>query len=143
MQLVNRDTDYAFRALQYLAGTDDSVVSVTELSEALRIPHPFLRRVLQKMARRGYLRSSRGRGGGFQLASAPENISLRDLIAVFQKPIDLGHCYIRGEVCADVRTCQLHRKLKSLERTMNDELESTTVASLMSEQKPDAANGGT
>jgi Rrf2 family protein len=142
MQLVNRDTDYAFRALQYLASTDDSVISVTELAEALEIPHPFLRRVLQKMARRGFLRSSRGRGGGFQLAAAPESISLRELIAVFQKPLDLGHCYVRGEICADVRTCRLHRKLKALERTMNDELESTTLASLMKPRPADAVTGG-
>ena len=53
MKLLTRDTDYAVRALLAMAGKK-SIVSVADLVAALKIPGPFLRRILQRLARRGW-----------------------------------------------------------------------------------------
>ena len=84
MKLITRDTDYAVRALCYMAGTKRQMVSVPDLVKELKVPGPFLRKILQILNKKGVLRSSKGRGGGFMLAGAPKKIFLVDLMEIFQ-----------------------------------------------------------
>jgi Rrf2 family protein len=83
MKLLNRDTDYAVKALLYITQNNPKRMSVSELVKALDIPRPFLRKILQILNREGVLDSSRGKGGGFVLAVPPEKILLTCLIDIF------------------------------------------------------------
>ena len=87
MKLLTRNTDYAVRAICYMAKRGEGVISVTELVKSLKIPRPFLRKILQTLNKKGIVRSSKGIGGGFRLAVAPGKIYLVDLIKVFQGPL--------------------------------------------------------
>lgn len=63
-RLINRDTDYAVRALRCMAQRLNEVVSVGELAPELDVPRPYLRRILQTLAQHDVLSSYRGRGAG-------------------------------------------------------------------------------
>jgi len=89
LKLITRNTDYAIRALCYIATHKADVVSVKELVRCLKIPRPFLRKILQGLNKKGILRSYKGKGGGFVLAVGPEKIFIGDLIRIFQGPIKL------------------------------------------------------
>ncbi len=67
MKLITRNTDYAMRALCYIARQRERSVPVPEMVAALKIPRPFLRKIVQTLGREGVLRSSRGRGAVFYL----------------------------------------------------------------------------
>ena len=49
MKLLTKETDYAVRALVYLAANRDRFVSSREISKEEEIPLPYLRRILQKL----------------------------------------------------------------------------------------------
>ena len=49
MKLITRNTDYAIRALCFIARKKKQVVSVKELVSKLRIPKPFLRKISQRL----------------------------------------------------------------------------------------------
>ena len=51
MKLITKDTDYAVRAIMYIAGSDKKIVSTAELMENLRLPRPFLRKILQVLVK--------------------------------------------------------------------------------------------
>ena len=68
MKLINRDTDYAVRALSYILRRKDKIVTAAELVRELDMPRPFLRKILQSLNKNGFLKSQRGKGGGFILA---------------------------------------------------------------------------
>jgi len=68
MKLITKDADNAIVALLALARGKGKTMSAAELSGQLGIPHPFMRRILQKLAARGTVASRRGMGGGFTLA---------------------------------------------------------------------------
>ena len=135
MTLITKDTDYAVRALCYMAQNGGVIVTVSELSSVLEIPRPFLRRILQTLNKKRVLRSHKGRNGGFQLGKPAHKIFLVDLIVIFQGPVKLTKCVIRKSICPDVRTCFLRKKIKAIEKFVESELESTTVASLLAEGK--------
>ncbi len=131
MALLNRDTDYAVRALRYLAQSDDAAVSVARMAPELGVPRPYLRRILQELARHGILQSFRGRRGGFRLNRRPEEIMLTDVIELFQGELDFASCVVRGELCRNAPTCPLRRTIKDVEELAVERLEQTSLASLL------------
>ena len=133
MKLINRDTDYAVKALLYIVQKNPKRMSVSELVNALDIPRPFLRKILQTLNREGVLNSFKGVGGGFVLAMPPEEILLTRLIDIFQKPVKLTECIFKEKICSEVRTCPLKKRIDAIEQHVISELESITLDSLLKE----------
>jgi len=131
MRLINRDTDYAVKALLYIAKNNPKRVSVTELVEELDIPRPFLRKILQTLNKEGVLSSSKGKGGGFVLAIPSKEILLLRLIDIFQNSVKFTDCNFREKICTDVGTCPLKNRINGIERHVISELKSTTIESLL------------
>lgn len=128
---MTRDTDYAVRALIFIAKEGRRVVSVTEMSDRLKIPRSFLRKILQLLSKRGIVKSRRGQGGGFELVLQPARIHLSDLIGVFQGEVKFSDCILKGDVCADVSRCVLRQRITDVERHLLAELKAITLKSLL------------
>ncbi|HLD82875.1 MAG TPA: Rrf2 family transcriptional regulator [Candidatus Omnitrophota bacterium] len=131
MKLITRETDYAVRALAYIAGQKKEVVPVSELVKELTIPRAFLRKLLQILNRKGILKSYKGNGGGFALAKRAREIFLVDLIKIFQGPLQVSECLFKRDICPDISTCLLKNKLGRIERRVVSELKSINLASLL------------
>jgi len=133
MKLLNRDTDYAIKALLYIVKKDPERISVSELVKELDIPRPFLRKILQTLNKEGVLRSSKGKGGGFVLAIPSKEIGLIRLIEIFQNSVALTDCIFRDKICTDIGTCPLKNKIDAIEQHIISELKSTTIETLLKE----------
>lgn len=131
MKLLTRDTDYAVRALCFIAKAKQEIVSVAQLVRCLKIPRPFLRKILQVLNQKKLLISYKGQGGGFRLAVAPNRIFLIDLMEIFQGKLKLNECLFKKKVCPSVKTCVLKKKIDAIERHTISELKTITVASLL------------
>ncbi|HOX54687.1 MAG: Rrf2 family transcriptional regulator [Candidatus Omnitrophica bacterium] len=133
MKLITRDTDYAIRALRYIAAHKDSIVSVAELVDRLKIPRPFLRKLLQILNKEGLLESIKGQGGGFRLCCSARKIYLVDLMKIFQGDLTLNECRFKKLLCPNTKTCLLRKRLNRIEKYVIKELKSITLASLIGE----------
>ncbi len=116
MKLITRDTDYAIRAIGCIANSKEDVVDVGFLSKNLKVPRPFLRKILQILTKKGILNSLKGRGGGFSLNVDPKKITVLNLIEIFQGPFQLNEHKFRGKRCHNVNLCDLKKKLDKIER---------------------------
>jgi Rrf2 family protein len=134
VKLINRDTDYALRALIHIAKNSQRI-SVTEIASKLDIPKPFLRKILQILNKEGILISYKGKGGGFLLAIPPKKILLGDLINIFQGPVKLADCVIKKKICSDIKTCPLRKRIRALEKHVVSELKSTTLDDLVQDDR--------
>jgi len=130
MKLITRDTDYAVRALVYIAKQKKKIISAKELVKILRIPKPFLRKILQRLNKAKLLKSYKGKGGGFKLLGSPQGIRLTDLIELSQGDIKLNTHMLKNSLCPHIKTCVLRRKLNEIERHVISELRKITIASL-------------
>jgi len=131
MKLITRDTDYALRALSYVARKKKDIFTVTGLVKELNIPRAFLRKILQKLNKAGILRSHRGAGGGFLLAKKASKIYLVDLIEIFQGPLNINECFFKKIPCPNRGVCILRKRIKNIEKRVLKELKAITVSSLL------------
>lgn len=131
MKLITRDTDYALRVVSYLAKNKNKQASVSELVKALKIPRPFLRKILQALSKKGIFRSSKGQGGGFLLLKKPAKIFLVDLMQAFQGELKLNECFFKKMPCPNIKKCSLRKKIDKIERYLINELSTITVMSLL------------
>jgi len=131
MKLITRDTDYALRALAFMAKNKGKLFSAGQLVRELGIPRPFLRKILQLLHKRGVLRAEMGSGGGFGLAKSPNKIFLIDLMRIFQGPLVLNECLFKKRICPDRKNCILRKKIERIEKMATRELGFITVGSLI------------
>jgi len=131
MKLMTRDTDYAIRAMCFIAQKKDKIISVSELFKKTGIPRPFLRKILQILNNKGLLKSYKGKGGGFQLNNISREISLLDLIEAFQGPFELNKHIFKNKLCMHVKKCKLKKKIDNIEKKVKEELRKITLASLI------------
>lgn len=131
MKLLRRDTDAALKALLLIAQDSGRRMDTASLSQKMNISRPFLRRILQELQKKGFLKSAKGKGGGFWLELKPENIRILRVIEAFQGKVELQECLFQENLCPDVRTCLLRKKILELEATMVKELKNLTLEDLL------------
>jgi len=131
MKLITRDTDYALRALCYIAKKKGAIVSVSELVLKLGIPRPFLRKSLQTLNKKKLLVSRKGLGGGFILSRSAESISLLRLIEIFQGPFRLNECNFKRQICPRRNACRLKKRIDRIEEFVVRAISSITIKGLI------------
>ena len=121
-------TKYAIRAVCHIAHLAPGArAQVREISEALDIPPAFLSKILQDLARKGILASSKGPGGGFQLNCSPSETSLFTLVQAVEGPPAEGDCILGLILCADDTKCPIHDTWKDIQNAFRERMESTSI----------------
>jgi Rrf2 family protein len=131
MKLINRDVDYAARALVFIARANKPTVSVVKMTAEVGVSGPFLRKIMQKLQKAGFVHSVKGKGGGFSLARSPKSINLSQLIAALQGEIRLNECVFRQKLCQQHASCILRHKIAAMESRLVSEIEGITLSDLI------------
>ena len=120
-------TDYALRVLMYLTGEAERS-TIAEIAEFFEISKDHLAKVAQRLARLGYIHSMRGIGGGLELAKAPKNISVGEVISDFEGSTHLLDCVVaERKICAIQPGCKLRGVLATAEKIQLDYLNSVSL----------------
>ena len=135
MKLLTRETDYAIRTLGCIAATKENTVTVTDLAKKLNMPRSFLRKILQLLSSKKLLKSFKGAGGGFALAVEPEEITILNVMEIFQGQFRLQEHIFRGKACPEIKTCTLKKKIDKMEEELIVKLKSITITDLLKGQK--------
>ncbi|KZK73553.1 MAG: Rrf2 family transcriptional regulator [Pelodictyon luteolum] len=131
MKVLNKNTDYAVRALLSLAGSQGVYMSAKTIATEQDIPYQFLRRLLQELIRHRLVVSREGASGGFMLKRDPDGIGLRELIEIFQGPVQVSECLFRKKLCLNRARCVLRHQILRIEQVVRDEFEKITIGSLL------------
>lgn len=95
---VGRRVDYAVRALAYLAGqSPGKVVSRTEIQKKQDIPSHYLSKIMKDLVAGGFVYPHKGPKGGFTLARAAKDISIKDVYESVEGPLVLMPSVEKGE----------------------------------------------
>ena len=131
----------ALHAGVFLAGRPEQVCPAGVMASALRVSEAHLVKVLQRLARAGLVRGTRGPGGGFVLARPPARIRLRDLYEAIEGPLKPVVCLFPHRVCRG-RNCILRGQLRDVSRQSVAYLTKTTLGALagMSWRRPDGGS---
>ncbi len=115
-------------ALVELSREPGSCLSTSRIAQATGAPEAHLSKVLQRLARGGYVESIRGPGGGYRLALPPEKICTLHLFELLGGPFTPHGCELSG--CQD-RPCLIGAMIDELTLSLRDYLASRTLAHLL------------
>lgn len=104
-------TDYALRVLMYAATAGDRLITVEETAIAYGISRAHLMKVVNVLTRAGFIKSVRGRSGGFTLAMPPEDINLGAVVRATEPDFDLVECFGTGNQCIITKRCRFPQVL--------------------------------
>ena len=135
MKVLNKETDYAVRALISLGMKSDGWVSAKAISDEQAIPYQFLRRILQELIRNGLVESKEGAGGGVRLGKNPAEIGVAAVIEIFQGKVQVSDCMFRKQLCSNRANCVLRHQIMRIERMVNDEFSKVTIGKLIDDLK--------
>src|SRR5580698_10004433 len=86
--MISKKTIYGLEAVILLAKHYDSgSVLITDLAREGHIPKKFLEAILLELRKEGILNSKKGKGGGYVLAKAPQDIRVGDIIRKLEGPL--------------------------------------------------------
>jgi Rrf2 family iron-sulfur cluster assembly transcriptional regulator len=131
MMIYSRSAEYAIRAFVFLAAVPPGKYAmVKQIAEESDIPSHFLAKILQQLARQGFLRSSKGPTGGFALRFPATEINLLQLVEAIDGLADYQRCIGGMTECNDQMRCGMHDSWKALRSRIIEYLEGTTVEDL-------------
>ncbi len=130
--MITREADYAIRTVLYLTQhSSEGAVATTEISEKMQIPYRFLRKISHHLVEAGILATHRGKQGGIFLARKPAEISLLDVLELFdQRAINLNICCQDLDACDRSRQCPIHTRLEQLQKKLRAEYAACTFDEL-------------
>jgi len=131
MLKLTKKADYGLISLKHLAlhGQHKSA-SAKEMAEAYRIPMPILSKVLQKLAREGFLVSEQGTNGGYRLARDPSTITALEVIRAIDGPILLTACFTKQGDCELTSKCIVREPLRRVLEGIQNLLGSITISDI-------------
>lgn len=135
MQLT-RYSDLSLRVLIYLAVRPDQLATIDEISEAYDISRAHLMKVVHQLGRGGFIETQRGRGGGFQLARPPEEITVGDVLRFSEDKMDVVECFDPStSQCRIESACGLKGVLREALDAFLDTLDRYSLADLVSRRR--------
>lgn len=131
---ISRKSEYALRALVSLARERRSW-GIQELSERENIPVKFLEQILLALRHAGLLTSKRGVGGGYTLHRAADEITVAEIVRIFDGPLAPVPCAAERPVekctCPDPRTCPVRLLMSRVRADLAAALENQTIGDML------------
>jgi Rrf2 family protein len=132
MKLSTRSR-YGTRILVDLARhNNQGPVQIGEISKRQDISVKYLEQLIRPLKQASLVESVRGPKGGHMLAKKPEDITLGQIVRLFEGQSDLVECVSNPEKCNMADDCQVRLAWRDATRVLYEKLDSTTIADLMS-----------
>jgi len=136
MLRFTKRADYGLIAIHYIAvNQEDGAMSVKRIAETFNIPHELLAKILQRLAKKGFIDSHNGPKGGYVLSRAPEKITVGQVIRALEGPINIVSCLEHLD-CPQLARCNLRRPAQKIQASISYLLDTMTLAELMGDTIP-------
>jgi Rrf2 family protein len=140
--VFNKETEYALRGLVYIQTQNfiDRRPGITEIAKEIGAPHFYTAKILQQMARLGFVNSLKGKGGGFHFEQKKGELPLKDLILAIEGGKTFSGCGIGLKQCDELNPCPLHEQFAPIRDAINKLVTEETVQSLARKKLNNPAN---
>jgi len=117
-------------AVSYLAEiqADDRLAGSSEIAEARELSRALVAKILTLLSAAGLVTGKSGPTGGYRLTRAPGEVSLLDVVRIFESVEDMVMCPFGPNWCGVRNKCPLHDKLLEIRDDVRARLERETFA---------------
>ncbi|GMW01643.1 MAG: hypothetical protein AMXMBFR84_27800 [Candidatus Hydrogenedentota bacterium] len=132
--MLPKSSEYALRAVVWLAREPGRTASADLLAERTKVPRRYLHKVLQDLVGGGLVRSQPGPGGGYALAQRPEDITILDVVSSVAPLERIRSCPLG--LPSHTKLCPLHSELDQVYAAAERALGRVTIAKLLRSASP-------
>ena len=130
MKLSTRSR-YGARILIELARRgSDAPVQVSQISREQDIPAKYLEQLVRTLKAASLISSVRGAKGGHILTKAADEITLGEVVRLFEGQYELVECISRPGKCEKADMCRVRLAWKSATEALYEKLDTITIADL-------------
>ena len=125
-------------ALNLAKRVGDGPITGREIASSERLPGDYVEQILLRLRRAGLVNSTRGARGGYMLARAADEISVREVIAASELGTFDLHCVshpVGEERCAESQSCSIRPVWMLLQQKIDDVLESVHLGDLLVDER--------
>jgi Rrf2 family nitric oxide-sensitive transcriptional repressor len=125
-------TDYSLRVLIYLASEPGQRATIADIATSFDVSEHHLTKVVHFLGKHGWLINVRGKGGGMELAMAPHDIVVGQVVRQTEGAAVLAECFDpeRSANCCIARICRLRGILREAVDAFYGVLDRYTLADL-------------
>ena len=136
MRLTIR-TNLAMRALMFCAVNPDTIVRKSDIAAACNASENHLGLVINQLAQRGFIQTTRGRHGGLKLGRPADQITVGGVFRVLESDLPFAECFSATEnTCPLAGICRLNATLCKALEAFYATLDGVTIADLIRDNAP-------
>ncbi len=136
MKLSTRSR-YGARILMELSRhLNEGPIQVNEIAKTQNIPEKYLEQLIRPLKEAGLVNSIRGPKGGHMLSKPPEQISLGDVVRIFECHPELVECVFSPEKCDRSEACRIRPAWEKATKALYESLDTVTIAELSKDKDP-------
>jgi len=125
---------YAVTAMLDLAiHYDKGAVTLSDIAGRQGISLSYLEQLFAHLRRKGLVTSTRGPGGGYRLATEPENIHVAEIVTAINETVDATRCGGEKNCDKDDSRCLTHYLWEDLSNRIHDFLNNITLGDLVNQ----------
>jgi Rrf2 family protein len=110
-----------------------------QIAQEQNLPVAFVKKLLQKLCRAGLVKATVGKQGGYALARAPQEISIRELLEALEGDLAPVSCLASDHLCELADGCTTRRIWEQIDQKIQEALESLSLGDILG---PDAEASG-
>lgn len=126
---IPESVSLALHSMAVLADRPDDVITTKDIAGILGASSAHLAKVLKTLEHTGYVRSTRGPSGGFQIAGDSDEITLMDIYQVMEGPLQTEGCLLATPICKG-NECVFGETIHMLEDQFRENLANTSLRQL-------------
>jgi len=129
---LTKESDYGLRIIRALAGGEKKTGKAICGEE--HIPEQYAYKILRKLESAGFVRSIRGRDGGYHLIRPLHTITLHDIVSAVDGNLFLFECLHGNSICmrnTPEEPCYIHQEFKHIQNKIIDEMRRKTMDEIL------------
>ncbi len=130
--VFKKETEYALRGMVYIQiqNLKDKRPGIAEIAHEIEAPFFYTAKIFQRLVKQGFVRSLKGKGGGFFLDPEKKDLPLREIIIAIEGDELFVGCGFGLKNCDENNPCPLHHRYGLIRDEINRLVTSQTIQSL-------------
>ena len=133
---LTKECDYGVRVIRALA--DGTKKTVEVISQEEQIPKKYAYKIVKKLEKDGFLKSLRGRNGGYVLNKPLNTFTLASVVSTIDASRYINDCLKADYDCPfkekAENPCKVHRELDRIQQLVLHELGSKTMEVMLQDE---------
>lgn len=127
--MLSTSSKNAIRAVLYLTinSGEENKISPKEIAKEIKVPAPFLAKILQELSRHNIISSTKGRNGGFYLTEDNKKNQVLSIIECTDGLDKLTGCFLGTPSCSESNPCAIHHVIAPLKNNLIEELSCKSI----------------